>query len=161
MSQSFGYDKKFRFNFKHYRNSMRVLCNGVMRPIYIFKWSLCLWHMGTNGKSEKLVISGVIQMRLSAPLFTIVAQIFLFAETHGEGNCNPLQGSPIEWKIKNTKQHQKPPKQNCPVDEELPFWNSGLFSIHKVIAGLLEFDFIIWFWNSLIQSYLPPSCSLT
>lgn len=30
------------------------------------------------------------QMRLSAPLFTIVAQIFLFAETHGEGNCNPL-----------------------------------------------------------------------
>lgn len=52
--------------------------------------------MGTNGKSEKLVISGVIQMRLSAPLFTIVAQIFLFAETHGEGNCNPLQGSPIE-----------------------------------------------------------------
>jgi len=32
VSQSFGYGKKFRFNFKHNRNSMRVLCNGVMGP---------------------------------------------------------------------------------------------------------------------------------
>jgi len=51
---------------------------------------------GSKWKIREVGYIRVIQMRLSAPLFTIVAQIFLFAETHGEGNGNPLQGSPIE-----------------------------------------------------------------
>ena len=152
MSQSFGYGKKFRLILSIIGTPWGYYIVEWLGLIYIFKWSLCLWHMGKNGKSEKLVVSGVIQMRLSAPLFTIVAQIFLFAET---------QGSPIEGKIKNTKQHPKSPKQNCPVDEALPFWNFRPFRVHKGITWLLEFDFIIWFWNSLIQSYLPPSWSLT
>lgn len=83
-------------------------------------------------------------MRLSAP-FTIVAQIFLFAETHGEGNCNPLQGSPIEWKIKTQNKHPKPQKQKLPSGWGVTILKPGPFSIHKVIAGLLSlilsFDF--------------------
>lgn len=59
--------------------------------------------------------------------------------------CKETQGSPIEQKIKNTRQQppvQKKRKIKLPTKEELPLRILGPFRVHKVITGFLEFYFI-------------------